>query len=158
MALSVCECPCHSSGPGIAGRRGPAARKAAWFHFTHGAAGPIEIAESGSELSRMPSFSQAGSRSHHTVLQSAGSGFLLSICFLRKAEVPSYWDTQLTPKRVSEPASASLRPTCWQHGVQGGLELADGGVGYVGAKRIPWLDTVCERGGTLWLVWWQALS
>lgn len=89
MALSVCECPCHSSGPGIAGRRGPAARKEAWFHFTHGAAGSIEFAESGSELSRMPSFSQAGSRSHHTVLQSAGSGFLLSICFLRKAVLKS---------------------------------------------------------------------
>lgn len=47
------------------------------------------VAESGSELSRMPSFNQAGSRSHHTVLQSAGSGFLLSICFLRKAVLKS---------------------------------------------------------------------
>lgn len=47
------------------------------------------VAEAGSELSRMPSFSQAGSRSHHTVLQSAGSGFVLSICFLRKVVLKS---------------------------------------------------------------------
>lgn len=44
MAPSMCECPCHSSGLGIAGHRGSAARKEAWFHFTLRAAGPTEIA------------------------------------------------------------------------------------------------------------------
>lgn len=59
------------------------------LHMGQQAPQRLLVAESGSELGRMPSFSQAGSRSHHAVLQSTGFGLLLSICFLRKAVLKS---------------------------------------------------------------------
>lgn len=83
MELSVYERPHHSSGLCTAGCRVPGCKKGSLVPFcTQGATDPQRLlaAEAGSEVSRMPSFTQLGSLSHPTVLQSAGSGLLGSSC------------------------------------------------------------------------------